>query len=41
MQGVRRADVLLYFKWPTTKQMRYHVNAYKNAGLPRIEYPEF
>jgi hypothetical protein len=29
MQGVGRADVLLYFKCPTTKQMRCPVNAYK------------
>ena len=28
MQGVGRADVLLYFKCPTTKQMRCPVNAY-------------
>ena len=28
MQGVGGADVLLYFKCPTTKQMRYPVNAY-------------
>jgi len=28
MQGVGRADVLLYFKRPTTKQMRCPVNAY-------------
>ena len=30
MQGVGRADVLLYFKCPTTKQMRCPVNAYRN-----------
>jgi hypothetical protein len=29
MQGVGRADVLLYFKCPTTKQMRCPLNAYK------------
>jgi len=28
MQGVGRADVLLYFKRPTTQQMRCPVNAY-------------
>ena len=28
MQGVGCADVLLYFKGPTTKQMRFPVNAY-------------
>ena len=28
MQGVGRADVLLYFKGPTTRQMRCPVNAY-------------
>jgi hypothetical protein len=28
MQGVGRADVLLYFKCPTTQQMRCAVNAY-------------
>jgi hypothetical protein len=28
MQGVGCADVLLYFKCPTTKQMRCPVNAY-------------
>jgi len=28
VQGVGRADVLLYFKCPTTKQMRCPVNAY-------------
>ena len=28
MQGVGRADVLLYFKCPTTKQIRCPVNAY-------------
>jgi hypothetical protein len=28
MQGVGRADDLLYFKCPTTKQMRCPVNAY-------------
>jgi len=28
MQGVGRADVLLYFKYPTTMQMRCPVNAY-------------
>ena len=28
MQGVGCADVLLYFKYPTTKQMRCPVNAY-------------
>ena len=28
MQGVGRADVLLYFKCPTTRQMRCPVNAY-------------
>jgi hypothetical protein len=34
LQGVWRADVLLYFKCPTTKQMRCPVNAY--AGYPSI-----
>ena len=33
MQGVGHADVLLYFKYPTTKQMRCPVNAYKNAVI--------
>jgi len=33
MQGVGRADVLSYFKCPTTKQMRCAVNAYKNFVL--------
>jgi hypothetical protein len=28
MQGVGRVDVLLYFKCPTTKQMRCTVNPY-------------
>ena len=28
MRGVGRADVPLYFKFPTTKQMRCPVNAY-------------
>ena len=32
MQGVGRADVLLYFKCPTTKQMRCPVNAYKASA---------
>jgi hypothetical protein len=31
MQGIGRADVLLYFKRPTTQQMRYPVNAYKKT----------
>ena len=39
VQGVGRADVLLYFKCPATKQMRCPVNAYKkqvrNSGLIR------
>jgi membrane protein insertase Oxa1/YidC/SpoIIIJ len=30
MQGVGRADVLFYFKCPTTKQMRCSVNPYQN-----------
>ena len=28
MRGIRRADVLLYFKCPTTKEIRCPVNAY-------------
>jgi hypothetical protein len=32
MQDVGRADVLLYFKCPTTKKMRCHVNAYKKTS---------
>ena len=31
MEGVGRADLLLYFKCPTAKQMRCPVNAYKNS----------
>ena len=31
MQGVGHADVLLYFKCPTTKQMRCPVNAYSGS----------
>jgi two-component system NtrC family response regulator len=37
MQGVGRADVLLYFKCPTTKQMRCPVKAYK---LPEFDMPK-
>ena len=37
MQGVGCADVLLYFKCPTTKQMRCPVNAYKKSKLFRRE----
>jgi len=33
MQGVGRADVLLYFKCPTTRQMRCPVNAYRSRVL--------
>jgi hypothetical protein len=32
VQGVGRADDLSYFKCPTTKQMRFHVNAYRQSG---------
>jgi hypothetical protein len=32
MQGVGYADVLLYFKCPTIKQMRYPVNAYESLA---------
>jgi hypothetical protein len=34
MQGVGCADVLLYFKCPTTMQMRYPVNAYQISDSP-------
>jgi AmmeMemoRadiSam system protein B len=34
MQGVGRADDLLYFKCPTTKQMRCPVNAYQISDSP-------
>jgi hypothetical protein len=37
MQGVGRADVLLYFKCPTTKQMLCPVNAYKNWHLKLLK----
>ncbi len=33
MQGAGHADVLLYFKCPVTKQMRYPVNAYNYSRL--------
>jgi hypothetical protein len=33
MQGVGRADVLLYFNCPTTKQMRCPVNAYDESSV--------
>ena len=39
MQDVGRADVLLYFKCPTTKQMRCPVNAYSSCIDPRRRYP--
>jgi len=35
MQGVGHADVILYFKCPTTKQMRYPVKAYGNLDVSR------
>jgi hypothetical protein len=37
MQGVERADVLLYFKRPTTQQMRCPVNAYNKNFSRRAE----
>ena len=37
MQGVGRADVLLYFKCSTTKQMRCPVNAY-NFSIMTFDY---
>ena len=37
MQGVERADVLLYFKCPTTKQMRCHVNAYSKLKAEPVQ----
>ena len=46
MQGVGCADVLLYFKRPTTKQMRCPVNAYgpfiglNNLTNPTDEFKE-
>ena len=42
MQGVGCADVLLYFKCPTTKQMRCPVNAYRlNPLFPNhFEQPQ-
>jgi len=33
MQGIGRADILLYFKCPTTRQIRCPVNAYLFYGL--------
>jgi hypothetical protein len=38
MQGVGRADVLLYFKCPTTKQMRCPVNAYRKGISKEVAY---
>jgi hypothetical protein len=38
MQGVGRADVLLYFKRPTTKQMRCPVNAYRKRISKEVAY---
>jgi hypothetical protein len=35
MQGVGRADVLLYFKCPTTKQMQCPVNVYRISVQPQ------
>jgi hypothetical protein len=32
MQGVGHAEALLYFKCPTTKQMRCPVNAYEKSS---------
>ena len=39
MQGVGHAGVLLYFKCPTTKQMRCPVNAYQNFWMQSIHKP--
>ncbi|MEN8806303.1 MAG: hypothetical protein ABF291_02420, partial [Desulfobacterales bacterium] len=39
--GVGRADVLLYFKCPTTKQMRCPVNAYGAFKCPIHKYGFF
>ncbi len=38
MQGVGCADVLLYFKCPTTKQMRCPVNAYQIFNVIAATY---
>jgi len=40
MQGVGRADVLLYFKCPTIKQMRCPVNTYENLKTA-LRYAKF
>ena len=37
MQGVGRADILLYFKRPTTQQIRCPVNAYNKNFSRRAE----
>jgi hypothetical protein len=37
MQGVGHADVLLYFKCPTTKQMRCPLKAYENLRKPSLD----
>ncbi len=39
MQGVGRADVLLYFKCPPTKQMRCAVNAYDKMNKVPFKTP--
>ena len=39
MQGVGCADDLLYFKCPTTKQMRCPVNAYQIFTMPPTPAP--
>jgi hypothetical protein len=37
MQGVGHADVTLWFKCPTTKQMRCPLKAYENLRKPSLD----